>query len=181
MKIDIAVPADADALAQLVNAAYRGSSGRVGWTAEASLISGARVRTADVSAMINDEATTILVARDARASDTGASSLSGCVAIEADDESCMLSMLAVDPDLQSGQIGRTLLESAERFASQNGARIAKMTVIRQRDTLIAWYERRGYRPTGAIEPFPYGDDSVGTPLRDDLQFVVLQKTMVAGP
>jgi hypothetical protein len=52
-----------------------------------------------------------------------------------------------------------------------------MTVITLRETLIAWYESRGYRRTGKSEPFPYGDDRVGTPLRDDLRFVVLEKEL----
>ncbi|WP_211912043.1 hypothetical protein [Tardiphaga alba] len=50
-----------------------------------------------------------------------------------------------------------------------------MTVIKQRHMLIAWYARCGFIDTGRTEPFPYGDDSVGTFLRDDLQFVVLAK------
>jgi hypothetical protein len=51
----------------------------------------------------------------------------------------------------------------------------RMTVIRQREGLIAWYRRRGYEPTGETEPFPYGDERFGVPLRDDLEFVVLEK------
>ncbi len=54
-----------------------------------------------------------------------------------------------------------------------------MTVINFRKTLIAWYLRRGYRQTGETEPFPYGDDRFGAPLRDDLVFVVLQKDLAA--
>jgi hypothetical protein len=50
-----------------------------------------------------------------------------------------------------------------------------MTVVNVRDTLIAWYERRGYTLTGESQPFPYGDERFGRPLRDDLSFVVLQK------
>jgi hypothetical protein len=51
----------------------------------------------------------------------------------------------------------------------------RMRVINVRDTLIAWYERRGYALTGETEPFPYGDDRFGRPLRDDLCFVVLER------
>lgn len=50
-----------------------------------------------------------------------------------------------------------------------------MTVVNVRDTLIAWYVRRGYRLTGEREPFPYGDNRFGTPLRQDLHFEVLEK------
>lgn len=52
-----------------------------------------------------------------------------------------------------------------------------MKVVNVRDELIAWYGRRGYAPTGETAPFPYGDDRFGQPLRDDLSFVVLQKTL----
>ncbi len=31
--------------------------------------------------------------------------------------------------------------------------------------------------TGETIPFPYGDNRFGTPLRDDLAFVVLEKTL----
>jgi len=50
-----------------------------------------------------------------------------------------------------------------------------MTVIVQREELIAWYERRGYRRTGEHKPFPYGDERFGIPRRDDLRFEVLVK------
>ena len=43
--------------------------------------------------------------------------------------------------------------------------------------LLAWYARRGYLPTGVTEPYPYGDDRYGRPLRDDLAFVILEKAI----
>jgi hypothetical protein len=52
-----------------------------------------------------------------------------------------------------------------------------MTVIVQREALIAWYERRGYRRTGVYKPFPYGDERFGLPLRSDLEFEVLSKSL----
>jgi len=54
-----------------------------------------------------------------------------------------------------------------------------MTVVSVRESLIAWYLRRGYRLTGQTEPFPYDDHRFGTPLRDDLEFVVLEKDLRA--
>jgi hypothetical protein len=53
-----------------------------------------------------------------------------------------------------------------------------MTVVHLRETLIGWYERRGYRRTGETEPFPYKDQRFGRPLRDDLHFVVLMKNLL---
>jgi hypothetical protein len=52
-----------------------------------------------------------------------------------------------------------------------------MTVISVRDDLIAWYERRGYRRTGRMTPFPYGDERFGVPLRTDLRFELLVKPL----
>jgi hypothetical protein len=53
----------------------------------------------------------------------------------------------------------------------------RMTVIRQREELIAWYERRGYRRTGQLTPFPYGDERFGIPQRADLEFELLVKPL----
>jgi hypothetical protein len=52
-----------------------------------------------------------------------------------------------------------------------------MTVVNVRHSLIAWYERRGYRLTGQTEPFPYADPRFGIPKRSDLAFVVLRKPL----
>jgi hypothetical protein len=53
----------------------------------------------------------------------------------------------------------------------------EMTVIVQREELIAWYERRGYRRTGSYKPFPYGQERFGIPRREDLRFEVLVKEL----
>ena len=74
-------------------------------------------------------------------------------------------------------MGRALLAKAEDYLRAQGASRVRMTVISLRSTLIAWYERRGYRRTGESKPFPYGDERVGVPLRDDLHFVVLDKAL----
>ena len=172
MTSDIATEEDAKSVSDLVNAAYRGTGGRRGWTHEAGLISGDRVKTSDVAAMINGGSATVLIRR----SDAPPGIL-GCVAVEMNDaNSCTISMLAVAPDRQAAGLGRALLAEAEQLAASRGATIARMTVVRQRDSLLAWYARRGYRRTG-YEAFPYGDDSVGIPLREDLQFMILEKTL----
>ena len=88
-----------------------------------------------------------------------------------------LGMLTVRPDLQARSLGRTLLHAAEAVAEAKGARRIRMTVVNIRDTLIAWYARRGYDLTGETRPFPYGDRRFGDPLRDDLAFVVLEKAL----
>jgi hypothetical protein len=52
-----------------------------------------------------------------------------------------------------------------------------MHVVNVRDALIAWCLRRGAHKTGETEPFPYGDNRFGVPLRDDLSFLVLEKDL----
>jgi hypothetical protein len=53
----------------------------------------------------------------------------------------------------------------------------RMTVITAREDLVAWYVRRGYERTGRTSPFPYGDERVGRPTRDDLEFELLTKKL----
>jgi ribosomal protein S18 acetylase RimI-like enzyme len=87
-------------------------------------------------------------------------------------------MFAVTPARQSGGIGRTVLAAAEAFAVEHWqATTMEMTVIGQRDELIAWYERRGYCLTGERRPFPYAELIDGRALRDDLYFAVLAKPL----
>ncbi len=96
-----------------------------------------------------------------------------------DDGAWYLGSLAVAPGLQEGGLGRALLFAAEHWARERGARRVRMSVVNVRDGLIAWYLRRGYHKTGETEDFPYGDNRFGTPLRDDLCFVVLEKDLGA--
>lgn len=72
-----------------------------------------------------------------------------------------------------------MIAEAERIAEKEwGAREMHMTVISLRAELIAWYERRGYRRTGKMSPFPYRDERFGLPLRDDLEFELLIKSLL---
>jgi ribosomal protein S18 acetylase RimI-like enzyme len=87
-------------------------------------------------------------------------------------------MFAVRPGSQGGGLGRRVLARAERLAREEwGVREMHMTVISVREELIAWYERRGYRRTGRMAPFPYGDERFGVPRRDDLEFELLVKEL----
>jgi ribosomal protein S18 acetylase RimI-like enzyme len=173
MIITPATRTDLDEILALVNAAYRGIGAKAGWTSENGIVSGTRVDAASVESLLAQERTEILLLRR----QTAASSI-GCIVVSlADDATCELSMFAIHPDEQAGGLGKTLLTAAETYAYRNGAKLAELTVVHVRDTLIAWYERHGYRRTGATKAFPYHDPSLGQPLRDDLHFVVLTKTL----
>jgi GNAT superfamily N-acetyltransferase len=104
--------------------------------------------------------------------------LLGCCHIQrsAEGSEAYFGMFAVRPHLQGRGVGRAVIGEARRLAGEWGCTTLRMTVIRQRVELIDWYRRLGFEPTGATEPFPYGDERFGLPRRDDLEFVVL-----AGP
>jgi ribosomal protein S18 acetylase RimI-like enzyme len=174
MHVSVARESDLDAIAALVNSAYRGDSSRVGWTTEADMVGGQRT---DADTLRTDLASrpgsVLLTMRD---EPDGA--LLGSVWLEPKSPDVWyLGMFTIRPDMQSRQLGRTLLKEAEAFATALGARRMRMTVITARDELIAWYERRGYARTGERLPFPYSDERFGLPLRDDLEFAALEKEL----
>ena len=153
----------------LANAAFRGTGG---WNAETGLIEGDRIGLDLLAEDLEAEPDAILlvhrVARD----------LLACVKLAPKSPGIWhLGLLAVRPDLQARQIGRRVLEAAEEYARRRGGVKMRIGVIDARDTLIAWYERRGYRLTGESEPFPYGDDRFGRPLRPDMRFLILEKEL----
>ena len=163
---------DVSALHGLVESAYRGTSAKAGWTHEADLLDGQRTDREELEEIIADPSRQLLLAYDGDA-------LVGTVCIEKkDDERSYLGMLTVDPNRQSGGLGRQLIAAAEAVAKdQFGARVMEMTVIAQRPELIAYYERRGYGQTSETRPFPMDDPRFGLPKRTDLYFVVMEKAL----
>jgi ribosomal protein S18 acetylase RimI-like enzyme len=171
MTLEIAQAKDFPRVAEIVNNAYRGLNGVLGWTHETELLSGQRIDVPALTAMAMEEKTVILVMKEN-------GYVVGNVALQIVEGSIWyLSMLAVDPLNQASGLGKRIMESAESFARLMEASEIRLSVINQRIPLIEWYERRGYGRTGQTTPFPYGDLSVGTPLRSDLALVTLKKTL----
>jgi len=166
--------ADIEELVTFVNNAYRGQAAEAGWASEAKVIAGQRIDSGMLASMLTKDNLTILSMRDREHGP-----LAGCVSFELAPGSSVayLSMLSIDPQRQAEGLGRTLLSKAEGDLKAQGAARIRITVIWIRNTLIEWYERRGYRLTGEREPFPYGDQRFGVPLRDDLYFVVMEKSL----
>jgi len=163
---------DVAAVVELVESAYRGESSRAGWTTEADILGGQRTDPQGVLEVIQDPQSVLLLAF----SDGG--NLTACCHLERHDDFAYFGMFAVRPTLQGGGAGKAVLAEAERLAvSRWGVSEMHMTVISVREELIAWYERRGYRRTGKMSPFPYGDERFGLPKRDDLEFELLVKTL----
>ena len=171
MHLQPATADDLPPLHALVESAYRGTSARRGWSHEADLLEGRRTDMAALAAMLDDPKQHLLVFRDN-------DRLRACVALTDKGAGlAYLGMLTVDPQQQAAGLGRLILAAAEDHAAAFGARQVEMTVIAQRAELIAWYQRRGYALTGEQRPFPHGDPRFGLPKRDDLVFVVLEKTL----
>ncbi|WP_460303405.1 GNAT family N-acetyltransferase [Actinocorallia aurea] len=143
----------------------------MGWTTEADLLDGQRTDPGAVEELLEFAGSRVLLAeRDGV--------LVACCHLERRGESAYFGMFAVRPGEQGAGVGRAVLAEAERAAAEEwGAREMQMTVITLRAELIAWYERRGYRRTGEIRPFPYGDTRFGVPRRPDLDFSVLVKPL----
>jgi ribosomal protein S18 acetylase RimI-like enzyme len=166
-------PPEIQAIVALVDSAYRGPSSRHGWTTEADLLEGQRTDREAVREIISaGEGGMLLAEEDGR--------LVGCCQLERrGNHEAYFGMFAVIPTGQGRGRGRAILREAERVAREEwGATRLRMTVIRQRHDLIAWYERLGYGLTGETEPFPYGNERFGLPTRPDLAFVVLAKSLV---
>ncbi|MGX1882939.1 GNAT family N-acetyltransferase [Streptomyces sp. NPDC055287] len=166
-----ATEADTEALVALIESAYRGDTSRAGWTTEADILEGQRTDPQGVLDVIKSPDSRLLtVERDG--------TLVACCQLEHRGAAAYFGMFAVRPEMQGTGLGKVIIAEAERTVRESwGANEMHMTVISVRDDLIAWYERRGYRRTGRMTPFPYGDERFGVPQRDDLEFELLVKAL----
>ena len=167
----LATASDVPALVALVNVAYRGESSRAGWATEADLLGGIRIDADRLATEMATDGNVVLVHEED-------GDIIACVHLERQGKHSYLGMLTTKPTLQAKGIGRRMLGSAEAWAAEHWrSQEMHMTVIIQRETLVAWYERCGYANTGETKPFPYGDERWGLPKRDDLAFYVLKKPL----
>lgn len=172
LELRLAEHVDVEAIVALVESAYRGPSSRAGWTTEADLLDGQRTDVGAVASLLDDQDGDVLLAERA-------DELLGCCRLERDTPTdAYFGLFAVRPDRQGAGIGRWLIGEAEGRAQERyGCSTIRMTVLRRRVELVAWYGRLGYRPTGEQVPFPYGDERFGIPRHADLDFVVLAKRL----
>jgi ribosomal protein S18 acetylase RimI-like enzyme len=166
-------------LKRMINDAYRGETGKKGWTTEAELIGGQRIDEGLLEDILGADQNYLLLALDTH------DSLVGCVHLqklqpsqEGAQSKVYLGLLTVNVEYQQRGIGDFLLRESETFAKEKLKSAAiEMTVLSVRKELIEWYVRRGYRITGERRPFPYGNERYGRPFKDDLVFDVLIKDL----
>ncbi|RSK49936.1 GNAT family N-acetyltransferase [Hymenobacter rigui] len=166
-----ATDADIPALNRLVNRAYRGEAAEQGWTTESHLLAGQRTDEADLREQLRSPGATFLLAR------TAAQELVGSVYLQQQGPDLYLGMLSVEPTQQDRGIGRQLVNAAEDIARTQGCTGIRITVISVRHELLAWYERLGFRRTGATVDFPT-DTRFGIPRQTEpLVLLVLRKEL----
>ena len=171
MELQRVTERDLPEIVDLTNLAFRGE---IGWTIESKYIEGQRIDLEMLRENMREHPEgLLLIWRDERDS-----TLLGSVWLEPkEDGEWYMGLLAVLPDRQGQQLGRRMLEASETTMRERGAQKVVISVVNVRERLIGWYERRGYERTGERKPFPYGDERVGRPLRDDLEFVILEKVL----
>ena len=172
---------DAEAIASLVNSAYRGEGSREGWTTEAELLGGQRTDTHQVEQILNSRDSVVLLAQRSTSTESATTPRSpqiiGCVHLEKQGSLMTLGMLAIHPPMQGAGVGRQLIEASTLEARAWGCVGIEMTVISVRKELIAWYERLGFKVTSEKRPFPMQDPRFGIPKVEHLEFIVLRKTL----
>ncbi len=168
-KITPAVIEDIPELVSLVNNAYRGEASKKGWTTEADLLDGIRTDEASLYIIMNKPSAVILKYLNEK------TEITGCVYLEKNNDELYLGMLSVLPQAQAQGIGKQLMKASEDYAQDYKLKAVVITVISVRTELIAWYERRGYKQTGQIKPFP--EDKRSCVPTQPLQFIIMKKLL----
>lgn len=164
-----ALPEDAPELSVLVNSAYRGDTGRQGWTTEADLIEGSRTDAELLTAVIQKPGSLIL-----KYVDNG--KIIGCVELRKEEDKLYLGMLTVNPTIQGKGIGKALLKASEEEAKKQKCSAIFMNVLTVRKELIDWYIRQGYYDTGKRKAFAFTDPRFGFP-KQPLEFMIMEKSI----
>ena len=127
--------ADAPAIAQLVNAAFR---------ADRYFIDAGRTDPEKVSALLQKGKFLLFYEEGV---------LAGCVYIELRGERGYFGLLSVDPQRQRSGIGTCLIDAAEEHCRSAGCRFMDLTFVNVRKELPGYYQRFGYVENDTL-PFP---------------------------
>jgi ribosomal protein S18 acetylase RimI-like enzyme len=169
--ISIAGQTDANDIKNLLNSAYRGEASKKGWTTEAHLIAGdTRADDATIQQVIQQSGSIFIIYTN------DAKTITGCVNLQQHSNKIYLGMFSVSPDEQGSGIGKKLLIAAEAYARYLQCNAIYMSVISVRAELISWYQRNGYKDTGARKAFI--EDGITGKHLQPLEFMTLEKSLV---
>jgi ribosomal protein S18 acetylase RimI-like enzyme len=162
--------ADAPRIVELIETAYRGPDQTPRWDSEAHLLRGPRTSRAEIEGLLADPDTRFVLAeRDGTALACALIQKHGTTTATGREPArgpAYFGMFAVDESVRNIGLGKALLAECEaRVQSLWGSSSMLMTVISVRKTLMDWYRRRGYAPTGGRLPFPFSETS-GETTRD---------------
>lgn len=161
VQIDLAIsvrsatPADAPALAALVNQAY---------AIEAFFVDGDRTNASEVVRMLERGTFVVLEA----ASESG--HLGGGLAAAVYVERGYFGMLSVLPALQGHGLGTRLVRIAEAMCESQGCLDVNLRIINLREELGRWYRSLGYQEVGTT---PYEH----RPVKQPCHFVEMRKSL----
>ena len=171
LQLRVATVGDAESIVRIVNSAYRPMDGVKGWTHESDLVRGERTSSGQIEALI--ASSTLIVG-------TIENEVVACVHVQGKGNEGHIGMLAVQPSLQAGGIGKALLAQAEYYAeSVLNTECFVLIVVSEREELIEFYIRRGYTRTGVVLDYPT-EAGVGIPLCGVLRLEVLRKNSRSG-
>lgn len=160
--IRVAGPADAPALARLINAAYR---------VEDFFIDGDRTDALDLHARIGTPDTTFLVIDDGATGQPIAS-----VYVHVSGRHGHFGLLAVDPGRQGEGLGRALVAGVEAHCRRAGCTELSLDFVNLREELPGFYAALGFVETGATAPMPEGEK-----LKRPAHLVRMEKPLDAPP
>ena len=149
-----AVLADVEALARLINAAFR---------VEQPFIEGDRINPKGVRAYM-EKGKFLLAEEDA-------AGLTGCVYVELRGDRGYLGLLGVEPRRQGTGLGRKLMDAAEEFFRGAGCVAVDLRIVSARTPLPAFYRHLGYLETGTA---PFAPD---VPAKVPWHYILMSKTL----
>lgn len=155
--IRLADSADAAAITNVVNAAFRKSRREANY-----LVDQDRIDLPAVQDLLRTG--TFLVAEQNQV-------VAGCVHVEVNGERSYLGLLSVDPSGQRSGMGSKLMTAAEDYCAKAGSRFIDIQIVNLRKDLPDFYHRRGYVETGT-SPFTPGLDP-----KVPLHFVNMSKAL----
>jgi ribosomal protein S18 acetylase RimI-like enzyme len=150
-----AEPADAAALAELVNRAY---------AIEGFFVDGQQTDAEELARLMGTGTFLVLEHGGARPA------LAAAVYVEASPQGGYFGMLSVDPELQGMGLGTRLVRIAEAMCEAMGASTVRLRIVNLREELGRWYRSLGYEEIGTA-PYDHG------PVKQPCHFVEMQRSI----